>query len=128
MSPAWSVRGAADGSATWKAEREGASLADAAPHGKAAAMLLHDGLDDRQPQPAAAVVRVGRAPAAMKAIEDPGDLVGRDPGAGVRYLDDHRVGKHSQTDRDLPAGGRISQRIAEQIGHRLLQRRGMAPG
>jgi len=85
---------------------------------------------DAQADAGAAHLRVNGASPAVERLEDVGQIFGRDSRTIVHHHDPHRARGGSVVDphrspQDVSALGRELERIAQQIGEHLLERRGI---
>ena len=88
-------------------------------------MVLHDRGHDREPEAAAAGHAIARRIQAQEALPEPCQHVVGDAGARVLDGELHAPRDVLDADRDLPAGRRVAQRIADQICQRLVDARGV---
>ena len=80
-------------------------------------MDLHNGFRQRQPQPDAR--RILRKAAAVESLEQMGQVLRVDAGAGVHHPDAHKVGKAAALYRHGVPGAGVVQRILDQVAHGL---------
>src|SRR5205809_6776 len=111
-------------SATRQLEREPAPDADRAVEVDAPAVRLDDVAHDGEAE-------TGRADVAAlagldEAVEDAFLLIGRDPAAGVADRDDDGPVRRRGLDAHRAAGGRVAERVREQVGERPGELRGIA--
>src|SRR5437870_581745 len=110
-------------SAARQLEREPAPDADRAVEVDAPAVRLDDVAHDRQSEPR----RPADALVALdEAVEDAFLLIGRDPAAGVADRDDDGPVRRRGLDAHRAAGGRVAERVREQVGERPGELRGIA--
>jgi hypothetical protein len=106
-------------------EREGAAASDRALDGNVAAELPHESLDDRQPEPGAAVAARCRVVGLLERVEDAIDRAAFDADSGVSHRDAERpaVARRSRCfehDAHASALGELDG-VADQVVEHLLQ-------
>src|SRR5712664_4453849 len=84
--------------------------------------MLHDGETD----PRAPFLARAAGVHAIEALEDAGQVIGADTGAGVADSHDSVMSYALREDTDATAGWRVPQRVVEQVGEDLTQRLGIA--
>ena len=81
-------------------------------------MRFDNRFDDGQPQPGPAALLLARDIGTVRALENVGQMLWGDPGAGVCHHQLHLGRSGARQQRHLSAGIRVTQRIADQVAQR----------
>ncbi len=87
-------------------------------------MRLHGVLRQRQPQPRAGAA--ARPVRLVEPLEDPRQVLRRDPGTRVLDRNFHAVAVRRRAERDAAAGRRELDRVVQEVHHHTFQRRCVA--
>src|ERR1035441_5146202 len=109
-------------SSLWQDYRESGPLIQLTLHGDRALHLLDNVLDDRKTQARAAHLARPGLIHAIEALEDPRQILGRNPDAAVGDADGHLASGHAaRLHPDFAAPAVEFDRVVEQVDKRLLQ-------
>src|SRR5262245_49514925 len=81
-------------------------------------MTVRDRFDDREPQPGAALARVGTA---VEAIERTLAVSSRDAGTGVRHFESRAGATGSHVDSDSSAFRRVARCVVDKIARECAE-------
>src|SRR4029077_16206590 len=82
---------------------------------------LHQMLDDGKPEAGAPVIPGAGGIGTVEPLEDAGEMLRADPGAGIPDLDDHALARRGRPDGDRSPPRRVAQGVVVEVGEDLAE-------